>query len=464
MSRRIWLLILTLGLVTAAFLLAFQLVIRMVEADQLFELEERLASSARTLAIALSEGMARGDIFQVENLISSHHEAEQTRIRILDEKRHVVADSYGAIRDPDWLQFRPEIQTAFLGRYGAYTRFADENDRSLALFVAVPVEYEGKIVGAIYLSRSTDSILQRLGILRKQFQGILSGLMVIILVGMLWLTRGFNRDLQRLDAASKLDGFEPEARDEVARVSQSLEFLVESLSNKVKELEEEQDKTRRFVEDVAHELKTPVTGLRGAVEAVKSQSPEHPLFRNIERETERLDRLTRSLLELRKLEYYTLKPRLFDLSSLIDSVLDSFRTSFGDRLQEELPDQCPVCADPNKITRVLENLVENALRCSPAESLVTITLESDPDFVSVTVSDRGPGISRDEAQRIFKRGERGTGPVGHLGLGLAVAAQIVELHQGQFLVDSDRSVGAAFTFRLPLNGLTNLDGVGKPSS
>ena len=449
MSRRSWLLVCLLGAVVGVSLLVMNLVLARVEEDQLFDLEQRLGTIARTLAAAVADPLARGDIVSVEEILLSTQEADTTRLRVLDSSRHLVADSYGVISNAETVRFRPEIQTAFTGKYGAYTRFADESQRSLALYIAVPVQVRGKQVGAVYVSRSTDAILQRLGTIRRSFNGALLVMSAAIFFGTLWVVRNFSQDLRRLDKVSELEDFQPGAGDAVERVSQSLHFLVDSLRAKVAQLEDEQDKTRRFIEDIAHELKTPVTGLRGAVEGMKSSNPDHPLFPTIEREAERLARLTTLLLELRKLEYYELKPRLFDLSSLVDTVLESFRHSGGIEIVEELPDECPVNGDPAKIQRVLENLVENALRCAPEGTQVTVSLREEATEVVLTVADLGPGIRPEEAEQIFGRGERGSGPVGHLGLGLAVAAQIVELHEGKFELDRERTQGAAFLVRLP---------------
>ncbi len=449
MSRRAWLLLLILGLVVVASLLLFHFILRKVEADQLFEMEERLTSVSRTLSLAIADDLHRRDLEAVEEMLLSTHESELARLRVLDEHRLVVADTFGKVSDQEALRFRPEVQEAFAGRRGAYTRFADESERSLALFVANPVIWNGRVIGCVYVSRSTDSILQRLGELRRSFNGALLAMTAVIFGVALWMTRNLGQDLRRLGEVSELADFQPPARDQVERVSQSLHFLVDSLRAKVGELEEERDKTRRFIEDIAHELKTPVTGLQGAVEGMKPHAPDHPLFANIARETERLARLTTLLLELRKLEYYQLKPKLFDLSSLIDTVLESFRPGSGERLVEELPDQCPIQGDPAKIQRVLENLVENALRCAPGDTPVTVTLVEEGARVRVTVADLGPGVNAKDAEQIFGRGESGSGPVGHLGMGLSIAAQIVELHGGEFSLERERPVGAAFFFLLP---------------
>lgn len=456
MSRRAWLLLLILGLVVVASLLLFHFILRKVEADQLFEMEERLTSVSRTLSLAIADDLQRRDMEAVEAMLLSTHESELARIRVIDDRRLVVADTFGAVPDQEALRFRPEIHEAFSGKRGAYTRFADESERSLALFVANPIFWNGKVIGCVYVSRSTDSILQRLGELRRSFNGALLTLTAVIFIVALWLTRNLGQDLRRLGKVSELADFQPPARDQVERVSQSLHFLVDSLRAKVSELEDERDKTRRFIEDIAHELKTPVTGLQGAVEGIKPSAPDHPLFANIARETERLARLTTLLLELRKLEYYQLKPKLFDLSSLVDMVLDSFRAGSSDRLVEVLPDQCPIQGDPSKIQRVLENLVENALRCAPGDTPVTVTLEDQGERVKLTVADLGPGVSAADAEQIFGRGERGAGPVGHLGLGLSIAAQIVALHGGEFSLERERPVGAAFFFLLPKEQKVNL--------
>ncbi len=456
MSRRSWLLVSLLGAVVGLTLLVMNLILSKVEEDQLFDLEQRLGATARTLAAAVVDPLSRGDKQALENLLLSTQESDLSRLRVLDSHRHLVADSYGPISEPEGVRFRPEIQAAFTGRYGAYTRFADESQKSLALYVAVPVTVGEKIIGAVYVSRSTDGILQRLGVIRRSFHGALLLMSAVIFFGTLWVVRNFSQDLRRLGKVSELEDFQPQGQDAVDRMSQSLHYLVDSLRAKVAELEDEQDKTRRFIEDIAHELKTPVTGLRGAVEGMKSSGPDHPMFPTIERESERLARLTTLLLELRKLEYYELKPRLFDLSSLIDIVLESFRTTPGVKLVEDLPEECPIIGDPAKIQRVVENLVENALRCAPEGTEVTVALRVEGETVVITVSDLGPGIRAEDAEQIFGRGARGSGPVGHLGLGLAVAAQVVNLHGGEFGLDRERSVGATFYVRLPKGILPEL--------
>ena len=454
MSRRSWLLVSLLGAVVGLTLLVMNLILSKVEEDQLFDLEQRLGATSRTLAAAVVDPLVRGDKVALENLLLSTQESDTSRLRVLDSHRHLVADSYGPILEPEGVRFRPEVQAAFAGRYGAYTRFADESERSLALYVAVPVKMDEKIVGAVYVSRSTDGILQRLGVIRRSFHGALLLMSAAIFFGTLWVVRNFSQDLRRLGKVSELEDFQPRSDDAVERVSQSLHFLVDSLRAKVSELEEEQDKTRRFIEDIAHELKTPVTGLRGAVEGMRGSHPDHPLFPTIDRESERLVRLTTLLLELRKLEYYELKPRLFDLASLTDTVLESFRHISDVVIVDELPEQCPITGDPAKIQRVLENLIENALRCAPAGTEVTVALREEDRAVVLTVSDLGPGIRTEDAEQIFGRGNRGSGPVGHLGLGLAVAAQVVDLHRGEFGLERERPVGAAFFVRLPKTGVS----------
>ena len=449
MSRRTWSVVSFLGLTVVAALVIFQLALSRLEADQLFDLEDRLAGTAHTLALASSDDLASGDFEAIRKMLRSTEETQLTRIRILDAKRELVADSYGPVDRPEALRFRPEIQAAFVGRYGAYTRLADENEKSLALFVAVPVKKNQNIVGAVYLSRSTDAILQRLGVLRRWLRGALFALTLAIFLGALWMTRAFRQDLERLGRVSELKGFHPKADDEVDRVSQSLTYLVESLRRKVAELEGERDKTRRFVEDIAHELKTPVTGLQGAVEALKPALKSEGMFANIERESRRLAELISLLLELRKLEYYQLKIRPYDLASLIETIIEKPGFHEPSRLRCEVPEICHLEGDPYKIQRVVENLVENALRCSPPESPVTVRLREEADEVVLTVEDLGPGVKPEDAEQIFGRGQRGAAPTGHLGLGLAVVAQIVGLHGGEFGLEPDRERGAAFYVRLP---------------
>jgi signal transduction histidine kinase len=454
-----WVLLITLLLVSIVILVSVML--RKLEKEQLFLLEEDMVNTAQTLTPALSEVLLqnRAGERQVQDKLETTQNVTGSRVRVLSEKRDVLYDSLGTPPESqDYLKFRPEVQAAFVGQYGAYTRYSDETRNSLALFVALPVRSEGRIIGCVYVSHTTDEILQQLGFIRRAANRAVMVLSLAALLGAFLVTGQLRRTLDRLRTlTSSVDTVEDKdielkGSDQVAQIGQNFNRLVANLRKKVSELEEERSKTRIFLEDVAHELKTPITGLAGSVEALRSGDLEPDdqarLLNNVERETARLSDLTSRLLELQKLEYETLSMESFDLVSVAETVVDSLepaakRKDVGLRLDGL--DSATVQGDARKVQRVLENLVDNAIRCTTREEEVVISLKLELTEIQVCVLDRGPGPPD---QELFTRNQQGKRFQGSLGLGLAIASEIMEKHGKKLEAHPRDGGGSRFQFSL----------------
>ena len=454
-----WVLLIALLLVGIALLLSG--LVRKLEKDQLFLLEEDMVNTARTLAPTLAE-VLEDELLgqkQVQDRLETTQNVTGTRTRVLSAKRDVLYDSLASPPEPqDYLKFRPEVQAAFVGQYGAYTRYSDETPKSLALFVAWPVSLDGRIVGCLYVSHSTDKILQQLGMLRKTANRAVLILSLAALFGALLVTGQLRSTLNRLrtltSGVSMVEekDIDLEGSDEVAQILQNFNRLVADLRKKVSELEEERSKTRKFLEDVAHELKTPITGLAGSVEALQSGevNPEDRdrLLKNVERDTARLSEMTSRLLELQKLEYETLIMESFDPVSVAETVIDSLEPAArakGVGLRLDGSDNLAAQGDARKIQRVLENLVDNAVRCTPPKEDVVISLHPMGKEIQVCVLDRGPGPPD---QELFVRNQQGKRFQGSLGLGLAIASEIVEMHGRTLEALPREGGGSRFCFTL----------------
>lgn len=455
MKRRALPWFLLVGLILGAFSIFGYSYLDKMEADELFELERSLGAVANTARAYVQEPLTNQplELQEVETLQAAITQAQEDtgfRIRVLDQDRQVIADSLKhPLKGQDYVRFRPEIQKSYHGEYGAYTRLSDVTDRSLALFVAVPVVGQrGKILGAIYASGATDAILFRLGKVRRQLQYWFLAATLAFFLGTLLATGRFRVRLQELGAIAENVEQQPEDEplDDMGRIGRGLERLVASLEQKVAELQDEKIRTKRFVEEIAHELKTPVTALQGSVEALKEE-PDPKLLENVQRETERLSELVGLLIELQKLEYYEMNWQTFEMTSLLEMVADGQRhraKAKGVNFQLEVPEECLAKGDSAKLRRVLENLLDNAVRCSPEGSVITLSLVEGEECLKVTVADQGPGVPVQEGKAIFERGRGGT-TVDTMGLGLSVASEIIRMHQQKLDFESSDQ-GAAFTF------------------
>jgi signal transduction histidine kinase len=309
---------------------------------------------------------------------------------------------------------------------------------------------------------------------------MLVGLVLALLSGFA-VFAAVTRKLKRLAAAmeSFKDGafrekilfspLPPPARaDEIDRVAATYNEMAERMTAMIRELQRQETVRRDLVANVSHDLRTPLASLRGYLDTliIKGDSlsaEEQRTYLSIAaQQTERLARLVAELFELAKLEAkdVAVQAEAFPVAELIQDVVQKFELDAERRrldIRAEVGADLPfVLADIGLAERVLQNLIDNALRHTPAGGRVTVTTEAREREVLITVADTGSGIPKDHLPHIFERLYRvdksRDSRSGGAGLGLAIARQIVELHGGRIVVESEPGRGTAFSFSLPLAG------------
>ena len=244
--------------------------------------------------------------------------------------------------------------------------------------------------------------------------------------------------------------------DEIDQLGETFDEMASSLE---KDLKHE----RRLTSDVAHELRTPLMAMQATVEAM--QDGVYPTdFEHLETvasETRRLARLVQQTLDLSRLENHTAPLNLepVDVVQLVRNIVNNqeqlFRTKdlhlrFIDETQGR---SAVIDIDPDMITQCVINLMSNAMRYTPEDGWVVVSVKLDRKHVMITVSDTGIGIAKEDLARIFGRFWRADASrareAGGLGVGLAVTKQIVERHHGFIAVESELEKGTTFTIHLP---------------
>lgn len=227
-------------------------------------------------------------------------------------------------------------------------------------------------------------------------------------------------------------------------------------------VEEESAAFRRdFVANVTHELKTPLTSIRGFVETLHDNpkvSPEQAqrFYDIIDVEAERLEHLINDILSLSEAEQGKIKNiSRFDLSELIDEVIVLLDDQASDKkvsvyTEDSLPECLPVEAEADRIKQILINLIDNAIKYNKEGGKVSVTAyRLNPQRVKIVVKDNGPGITPEAQKRIFERFYRvDTGrsrSLGGTGLGLSIVKHIAQLYGGEASVESEPGHGACFT-------------------
>jgi signal transduction histidine kinase len=267
-------------------------------------------------------------------------------------------------------------------------------------------------------------------------------------------------------AAGDLSTRVPESgEDEVASLSRSFNTMAGRLEETVGSLDAEReralgllDANRQLVANVSHELRTPVALIRGQVEALEEDDPQNERLHMALRETARLEQLVSDLFQLASAEAGSLQMTLgdWDISEVVrDAAAPLVELAWRESQVTVVVGAAePVFAkaDRDRLARVLQNLLRNAVRHTPEGGLVRVATSPSPGPV-VIVSDTGPGIAREDLPHIFERFYRGDASrardTGGAGLGLAITREFVEAMGGSISVESPPGEGATFTIQLP---------------
>jgi signal transduction histidine kinase len=253
--------------------------------------------------------------------------------------------------------------------------------------------------------------------------------------------------------------------DEIEEVAAGVNALAERLDQATRRQVELEAARRELVAAVSHDLRTPVATIRAMVEAINDgvvddEATRDRYLRTVQSEIQHLGLLIDDLFELARIEAGVLRLQI-EPCSVADLISDTLRSMEaaasrkGVRLEGRVPDElAPVPADAARLQRVLYNLVQNAIRHTPADGSVVLEAFGDADGVRVAVRDTGEGLAPQDLPRVFERSYRGEASrsreSGGAGLGLSIARGIVEAHGGQIWAENNDDRGARFTFLLPL--------------
>ena len=276
-----------------------------------------------------------------------------------------------------------------------------------------------------------------------------------------WLAKRIVQPLDRMEiiveqfANGKLD--ERMSRLEIPE----LDRLAMGFNRMASRLEEVEERRREIIDDLTHELRTPLTIIRGRLEEIADGIivANDRIYSRLIRETKRLQRLLNDLQELSQAETgnLTLDLQPTNLYQLLEPLTEKFAEQLLDSdrsLNLDCPNNLPyVKIDSDRIEQVLVNLLSNAIRHTPQGS-IAIKVWQENKRIWIAVSDTGSGIAKSELPYVFHRFWRSPGSrdrtYGGTGIGLAICRRLVELHQGEILVESQLEVGSTFKFFLPM--------------
>lgn len=345
-------------------------------------------------------------------------------------------------------------------RPGTTMEFEGVVDGERVVVVARTIDSGTPQATLVVLLGSEAGLLEGVALVRAFLIALGAAVIVVAALAGL-LARRLGERLQRVDqAAGRVAGGDLTARvaddgdDEVSHLADSFNEMAE-------QLEAAADRERDFLLNVGHDLRTPLTSIAGYAETLadgKVGEEELPaVAASLQRQSLRLSRLVEDLMLLARLEAreFTLRPEPVDLAALVRGVADEYRRraeTASVRLSVNVDPTGPVEVDPVRISQVVSNLVENALRYAPDGGEVTVAVGSGGGPVTIAVSDTGPGIDPEDMPRVFERlyvaqRYRAVRPEGS-GLGLSIVHELVTAMGGTVQVASQPGQGTTVTVRL----------------
>jgi signal transduction histidine kinase len=351
------------------------------------------------------------------------------------------------------------------------------------VFSVAPIMVDDRYEGYLYVVlageeyESVAQVFRSSQILRLSVAVVGTVLLVALFAG-IGLFRVLTRRLRHLTAAverfrnsdfsdpAAVARFRPgSSRDEIGILSRAVSQMADRIIRQVQALRQTDELRRELVANVSHDLRTPLSSLQGYLETVLlkedrlTPDERRRFLETAGRQAERLGSLVDELFELARLESTEVTPDVepFPLAELVQDVVQEFQLSAserGVRLAASLPDDLPpVAADIGLIQRVLQNLVENALKHTEHGGSVTVVLAPAGEAVVVRVEDTGCGIPQEDLVRVFDRFYQGaadsTEDRPRRGLGLAIVKRILDLHGSAIEAASTVGRGTIFSFSLP---------------
>jgi signal transduction histidine kinase len=334
--------------------------------------------------------------------------------------------------------------------------------------VIIPVGDKETPVGYVELSASPNFGAEALVTARQAFLLAAGGAMLIALGVGLVVSRSLTAPLQQLiGATNRMSGGDLSARasvqgaDEIGELGRRFNQMAERLETSFAELSRERDTLRRFIADASHELRTPITTLRNFNELLQGPAAADPAAREeflqeSQAQLKRLTWITDNLLNLSRLEAGLIS---LDLAHHdVGEILATCHAAFKALAQEKgisLSVKYPLRSllfrcDRARFELVLSNLLDNALKFTPAGGAVEVGARQVDQAVQFWVKDNGPGIPPAEQAHIFERFYRGhhSHNTPGSGLGLAIVQRIVEAHGGQIGIESAPTMGSCFTITI----------------
>lgn len=393
------------------------------------------------------------------------------RVMVINSDLRIVKDTYGISESKTIIS--SEVVRCIKGESGSQY---DKDNGYIEMTVPItetitfgdsPDKTETKEVvrGVMLVSASTDNIMVTMDILSRK--ALIVELIVILAIFILSIlaANALIRPFEKITEA--LNRVQEGYTNDPISVTDCLEteHIGDAFNRVLGRMKVLDDSRQEFVSNVSHELKTPITSMKVLADSLTSQKNVpielyQEFMQDIAKEIEREDKIITDLLSLVKMDRTAADLNIteVDINVLVELIMRRLRPIAQKRDVELVYESVrPVTAavDEVKITLVISNLVENAVKYNKEHGWVKVTLDADHQFFTVVVADSGIGIPQDALENIYERFYRvdksRSREIGGTGLGLAITRSAILMHRGSIRVESIEGEGTSFTVRIPLS-------------
>lgn len=459
----------------ACFYYPIHWMIESLEARYRESVEELMVDQSRILAGQVAAELEAGS-FDPLTLRNAFNRAQQQPLdaqiyalhKTLVDSHFYLTDASGRIiadsRTPaelgaDYSGWR-DVYLTLRGSYGTRTTWRVPFDSATSsLYVAAPVIVSGRIVGCLTLIKPTASInvfvaQARPRVLRAGAISLAAAI-GLSLIFSIWLTRPITRLIQYADGIreGKRPAFPDLGRSEIAELGKAMQKMQVALEGK--------QYVEEYIQNLTHEIKSPLSAIRGAAELIDETMPaerQERFLENIRTETARIGRIVDTMLELAALENRRMQPEMqpLDLHALLTNVIESKEPLLLQKqldLRLQTPGPLTFAGNSFLLHQALANLLQNAIDFSPANGRIELAAAVKEGELVVTVADQGAGIPEYAIERIFDKfyslqrpdtGRKST------GLGLNLVREVVATHNGSVRLTNRAEGGAEAIIALPL--------------
>lgn len=397
---------------------------------------------------------------EIRNMVETFQDKDKIEMMAIDHNGSILITSSGfsyfsAYDMPDYASAK--IDTS--GRATEVYKLESTHEKVMAMSVLSPV-LSGDISAVRYVI-SLDRVDRTILTLVLVLCGIMVLILGIVLVTSSYFIRSIVIPVREVGTVARAFATGDMSARILKRSNDEIGELCDIINYMADEIQTTEKMKNEFISSVSHELRTPLTAIKGWGETLITLPPEERQMITkgmhvILNETERLSNMVEELLDFSRIQsgrFTLVKTKMDILAELGDAVLMYTERAKRDNIElfyQEPENVSYVFGDKNRLKQVFINVIDNALKYSDRGDTVTVDVSEKDGSIEIVVSDTGCGIAKDDLPKVTEKFYKANSTRRGSGIGLAVAHEIVQLHEGTLSVDSELDVGTTVTIRIPI--------------